>query len=119
MENQTSSIENTSRIKTRLLGLAMLLGGLAWGYFYIYLKVVDMQAGVENLSYSAKAMLLAPLAAVGGLYYFLFLPAGLGGWADLQAKEKPMFVVMIVAMVVAMVGVYFWFSGQLSLYGYS
>ncbi|NJD06378.1 MAG: hypothetical protein FIA97_07750 [Methylococcaceae bacterium] len=107
------------KLKKILAGLGLIAIGLVFGYFFIYLKVVDMQNHVPELRYSLKVMILVPLCFVFGLYYVLFQPSGTGKWADLEPREKPAFIVALISFAIATGLLYYWFDSQLKLYGYA
>lgn len=107
------------QFKKLLAGLGLILMGLAFGYYFVYLKVVDMQNHVPELRYSLKAMILVPMCFVFGLYYAIFQPSGTGKWDDLEPREKPVFVVALISFALAAGLLYYWFDTQLKLYGYA
>ena len=102
-----------------LLGGGIALLGLFMGYFFVYLKVVDIQNHAEQVNYSYKAMMIAPFCTVLGLYYMLCRPTGANAWKDMEPIDKPFFVIALVLAVGSIGGLWYWFEQLLKLHGYT
>ncbi len=119
MENENIAAKKpVSKTRKRMLGVLFILIGLVLGYFFIYLKIADMEQQKE-ITYSVKAMVLVPFSMVFGLYYILFTPSGSGAWKDLTVKERPIFIITLVLAAASTFFTVYVFSRQLSLYGYN
>ncbi len=111
--------ENDSlRIKARLVGLFIIIISIGLGYFFIYEKWRNMVEGVPEVTYSLKALALAPFFTVMGIYYLFLPPSGTGAYKDLTEKEKPIFIFVMILALLASATFYFWFQQQASEYGY-
>ncbi len=117
MKNQ-SSPNHPSNTKKKLGGLVSLAVGLAFGYYFVYLKVQAMQQHLPEIRYSGKPLIFIPFMLVFGLYYLLFTPAGSGAWKELTPKEKPVFIAALIITLVGVVGLFVWFNSQLTQHGY-
>jgi hypothetical protein len=110
--------EPISNVTKKLGGVALIVLGLALAYYFIYLKIVAMQAHEQDIRYSIKFMIIVPFMTVLGFYYALFTPSGSGAWKEMPAKEKPIFVSTIITALFTIVAVLFWFNHQLIANGY-
>lgn len=102
----------------RLVGAGLASLGVAMGYFFVYLKAVDVMGGVEEVSYSYKAMMIAPFCTVMGIYYMLCRPSGANAWKDMEPADKPFLLSALVLSVGGMFGLWFWFERLLAQHGY-
>ncbi|MGB4812092.1 MAG: hypothetical protein WBP13_06380 [Methylophilaceae bacterium] len=105
--------------KKFLMGAGLTVMGLAMGYYFVYLKVLDILNHAEQVNYSYKAMLISPLCIVFGLYYMLCRPSGANAWKEMESKDKPFFVITMILAFGSFGGLWYWFELLLKQNGYS
>lgn len=110
-----------AEVRARLLGLALIAGGIGLAWFFGFEPLQEAQAGAAQVSYSMKMFIVAPMAIVFGL----FLLVGGAQVADVvtqppRTKRQHMIVWPLFAVALAAGGLaWWWFDAQLSGLGYS
>lgn len=105
--------------KKLMLGASLIIMGLAMGYFFVYLKVVDILNHAEQVNYSYKAMFIVPFSLVFGIYYMLCRPSGANAWKDMESKDKPFFVITMILAFGSFFCLWYWFEQLLKQNGFS
>jgi len=109
-----------SGAKARLLGAAMVAGGVALAWFFGLKPLEEARAGAQAVSYSVKLFIAAPMAVVAGLV----LLVGGASVADAitrppRTKRQHLIVWPMFAVSLALGGLaWWWFNGQLRALGY-
>ena len=107
-------------VKARLIGLAVAAAGVTLAWFFGFKPLEEARAGAQEVSYSVKMFLVAPMAIVFGL----FLAIGGTRVADVVMQPPrtarqhmivwPLFVLALGAGGLA----WWWLDGQLGALGY-
>ena len=107
-------------VKARLIGLAVAAAGVGLAWFFGFKPLEEARAGAQEVSYSIKMFLIAPMAIVFGL----FLAIGGAQVADVVMAPPrttrqhlivwPLFVLALAAGGLA----WWWLDGQLGALGY-
>lgn len=106
-------------LRTRLMGLALIMMGLSLWYIFIHLKISALEQHQPEVRYSLKALVLVPFSLTFGAYYFLIPPSGSGAWKYLSISEKPIFIATMIASLAGMVVLFSWLNGRLAYFGYA
>lgn len=107
-------------MRARLLGAAMVAGGLALAWFFGLGPLREARAGAEAVSYSVKLFVVAPMLVLAGLV----LLAGGEAVADAitqppRTKRQHLIVWPLFAASLAIGGLaWWWFDGELRALGY-
>lgn len=107
-------------LRSRLIGIVMIAFGAALGWYFGLKPLEEARAGAQEVSYSLKLFIAAPLAIVGGLFLLI------GGTAVGEAFSGPpqgtrQHLIVWSAFAIAIVAggcAWWWFDAQLSALGY-
>lgn len=105
----------------RIVGGAMILAGLAFGYFSVYQPLQSAARHVANLSVSMKSVAVTPLLLVGGIVFLLFPQftlKHLGGFQS-STPKTPVGWAFLVTIILMGFGFWFFVQGILRSQGYS
>jgi len=107
-------------LKARLLGIALLAGGIALGWFFGLGPLNAAHAGAERVEYDVKLFVAAPMMVVSGIVLLLFGGAVLRAFTGPpQTKQDHLIVWPVFALALVAGGVgYWWFDAQLKALGY-
>lgn len=101
----------------RILGFVFFLIGLGLGYWQIYSPIQQAIQGEEYVSYSAKAVFLAPVAVLFGLFILVFGAEGLEFLA--KRPSKPVMILIMILTVIFTFGCTFAMEYVMKSLGYS
>ena len=104
----------------RLVGLAMIAGGCAVGWFFGLAPLREAAAGAAQVETSPKAFVLAPLLLVGGIALLaggLPVAEAFAGPPVGKQQKRIVWAVMIVAFA-AGGAAFWWLESQLTTLGY-
>jgi len=109
-----------SDLKARLVGLGLVLLGLAVGWFFGLRALVEAWGGAESVSVEMKAFIVAPMAVLCGL--FMIVGGGRVGEAMIgppRTREQHLIVWPMFALALAAGAAgWWWMDGQLDALGY-
>ena len=104
-------------IPPRVGGVMMLVGGLVFGYFFVYSPLRQIQQGAASVSLHLSAAGITPLTLGFGLFYAIL---GERAVPILGSLQKPNRLGWIVGGILALagLGLYFWLRQSLVAHGY-
>ncbi len=106
-----------SDIGARIFGFFLFIIGLGLGYWQIYLPIERAVRGAATVSYSNKALFLAPVATLFGLFLIVF---GAEGLVFLNKRpSRPVLILIGVLTVIFTFGCTFAMEYIMKSLGYS
>ena len=107
--------------KIRLVGLALLVGGLILAYIFAYLPYEAAKNDESEVSLSLKVTFLIPVAIIVGAFAVIFGQKG-RNWIQTEedGKQKLKVTGWILAAVCIAAGIAFheWLESMIAAYGY-
>jgi len=108
----------SDNLKTRLAGLAFLVGGAVMGWMFILMPYRAALAGAPEVSYSTKAFLLVPACLVFGV---TMLTIGTRyAYRNAEKKQLTPLGWALFALIIVLTGLsWWWLESRFAALGYS
>ncbi len=110
-----------SEFRARLLGVMLVAGGIALGWFFGIRPLQEAQTGAPAVTYWIKTFIAAPMAVVCGL--FLLIGGSRVAHVVMQpprTRQQHLIVWPMFALALAAGGLaWWWFDSQLKALGYA
>jgi len=107
-------------LKARLIGVAMIALGVGLAWFFGLKPLQEARAGAAEVSYSMKAFIVAPMAAVAGLFLLVGGPSVQAAMLSPPRTKAQHLIVwpMFAAALALGFLAWWWFDSQLRAIGY-
>ena len=107
-------------MKSRLIGLLLVVAGVGLGWFFGWRPLEAARAGAEHVSFPVKVFIAAPMAVVFGLVLLLVgEPVADAVIQPPRTARQHLIVWPLFALALAAGGLgYWWYQAQLHALGY-